>query len=485
MYMLVGCWGVMENEVMKNRGGRAWENAQDGLRDAHEDVTRLLAHATADSTATTYLPNLRRVLDRWLLRGVGRLSVTALDRLLAQEFSRMCYEDGLGPTKGAQIFNALLHVAPEVNGRLPRAARSMKAWMKLMPGHERGPIPEEAVMYGAWTYFRQGKIYHRLIALLSMDCYLRSQDWSQLVNADVSCDSRSVALVFGVSRRGEASKGGCNQGVVIARGYLAEAMSAVVSLGGGSTAVFPWIPRKFRCSWQALWAKEGIKEGRTIHELRHTGASEDISRGRRDREAVRRRGRWRHLTSVDRYTKSHLLVAARKEFGDKVISRGARIARNPRKEFGEAIFFGEGGESPEAKAILKRWNQADRIPDSKECSRPSVESPRIEPLPDFDHLPASRLDDELERRGLEPNGSKANKIERLKASATRPFPVIFSLDSGDETMGTDGECFDYDVSGDDDNGEGVDDDDDDDASGSSAQGRRKLRLTARASKMRQ
>ena len=47
-----------------------------------------------------------------------------------------------------------------------------------MPGGERGPVPEEAVFYAAERYFREGKLYHGMIALLSMDAYLRSQDWA-------------------------------------------------------------------------------------------------------------------------------------------------------------------------------------------------------------------------------------------------------------------------------------------------------------------
>ena len=152
--------GTADPVRMFGRGARAWENFEDGLGQMHPEVTRLLTHATADWTiGATYLPNVRKVLERWLPMGVSSLTVENLGGLLAKEFDRLCYADGLGPSKGVQIFNGVLAAFPEMNGSLPRANRSVKSWSKLQPGNERGPMPEEAVLYGVEVLLAKGRVY--------------------------------------------------------------------------------------------------------------------------------------------------------------------------------------------------------------------------------------------------------------------------------------------------------------------------------------
>jgi hypothetical protein len=358
----------------------------------------------------------------------------------------------------------------------------MKAWMRLMPGGERGPVPEEAVFYAAERYFREGKLYHGMIALLSMDAYLRSQDWASLTGADVSTDRRSTAIVFGVSSRGESSKGGCNQGVVIARGFLAEAMAALASVVDPSSAIFPMTTRKFRLSWQELWKTEGVTSTRSNHELRHTGASEDIARGRRDREGVRRRGRWKAVSSCDRYTKSHLLVTARQEFGEKVVQRGAAVMTRPREILSRALQKGGASSTREGQAVLARWSNGPTIPDAVESVRPGVESPRIEPMRNLKVMPGQKIINELQAKRLPVSASRAQNIQTLKTHRFAPGVAGAWLDSGDDTVGSCGE---------EEEEEELDSEDEDEVvdeealarSGRHA-GRRKTRLTARANAMR-
>jgi hypothetical protein len=364
----------------------------------HPEVTRLLTHAAADTTVgSTYLPNVRKVLERWEAMGVSSLTVEDLDRMLAKEFDRLCYSDGLGPSKGMQIFNGIPAAFPEMNGSLPRANRSVKSWSKLQPGQERGPMPEEAVMYGVEVLLAKGRIYPAWIALISMDCYLRSQDWRGLVGADISYDHRGVALVFGRSARGDSSKGGPNQGVVASRGFVAEGMIALARLVDPHSAAFPLSSAGFRGIWQRVWEAENCGFVRAIHELRHTGASEDIARARRDREGVRRRGRWKHISSTDRYTKTHLLTEARARFG----------SRNPREMLAAAIRRGPGVKTAEGRAVLAIFAKGPRIPDSVESIQPAVHSPRIEPMPRLQEVPERWLDQDIGRRGLPlPRGRK-------------------------------------------------------------------------------
>ena len=66
--------------------------------------------------------------------------------------------------------------------------------------------------------FRRGEYEAGLIVLLSFDCYLRESDWQALAPPDIVDDGSLVALVLGVSERGERTKTGANQGMVIDMG---------------------------------------------------------------------------------------------------------------------------------------------------------------------------------------------------------------------------------------------------------------------------
>ena len=111
---------------------------------------------------------------------------------------------------------------------------------------------------------------------------------------------------------------------------------------------------------------------RSIHKWRHTGAAEDIARGIRTQEGVRVRGRWRHISSTQRYTKTHLLVAERELYGDEIINRGMMFLEDPRKAIICAIESGPGKRTREGKAIIRAMKNP-KIPDSQENVRVGVD----------------------------------------------------------------------------------------------------------------
>ena len=68
------------------------------------------------------------------------------------------------------------------------------------------------------------------------------------------------------------------------------------------------------------------------HDLRHSGAARDVAAGTRTLEQVRRRGRWVSMDSVQRYTKTWLLVRQRQRLSPQHRDEGARLLqiRGPR-----------------------------------------------------------------------------------------------------------------------------------------------------------
>ena len=69
-------------------------------------------------------------------------------------------------------------------------------------------------------------------------------------------------------------------------------------------------PGKHRRDWNGS-CKEPKYDAGPAHTLRHVGPSEDALEGYRTLEQIGPRGRWRGKTSVLRYAKTHMLLAAK------------------------------------------------------------------------------------------------------------------------------------------------------------------------------
>ena len=172
--------------------------------------------------------------------------------------------------------------------------------------------------------------------LIQYDTYGREQDMEQLRAEDISFDGKHVALMFGVSARGESVKTGSNQGVIICRSPVAD-----VCLGlrpkTGAEKLFKSSQVQFRKLWHKACGALGISFTGPPHSLRHAGPSEDISRGRASLEVVRRRGRWRSMDSVQRYSKTFALTKYRSRMPETIRLRGERIAADLRGHLVEAL----------------------------------------------------------------------------------------------------------------------------------------------------
>ena len=77
--------------------------------------------------------------------------------------------------------------------------------------------------------------------------------------------------------------------------------------------------------WNEAKAAEGLDWLGPPHDLRHGGAARDVERKTRELEQVRRRGRWRVLSSVQRYTKTWFLVRERARLTAAQLARAADL----------------------------------------------------------------------------------------------------------------------------------------------------------------
>ena len=212
----------------------------------------------------------------------------------------------------------------------------MKSWRRLAITSEGGPICEEIVFAIAADMFAEGELIEGVWVLVQYDAYAREQDLDQLQTSDVSYDSVKVALVFGVSDRGESVKTGSNQGVILFRGFISDLLLALkqhVKVG----KVFRKSQAQIRKAWHRVLQKLRILHTGPVHSLRHSGPSNDIAHERLSLEGVRRRGRWAILASVQRYSKTFALVRYRVNTPTALFDTGSLLVENPRAGFSRAL----------------------------------------------------------------------------------------------------------------------------------------------------
>ena len=144
---------------------------------------------------------------------------------------------------------------------------------------------------------------------------------------DVYFDESEVVIILGVAERGERVKTGRNQGIKIDAKVLQAEWKARKLLLRPEDAFFPFSPEHFRRRWHAAKAALGWSWGGPPHHLRHAGAARDIEKKLRTLEEVRIRGRWKHLESVQRYSKTYLYNRVLSELLPHLLARGQELAR--------------------------------------------------------------------------------------------------------------------------------------------------------------
>ena len=175
-------------------------------------------------------------------------------------------------------------------------------------------------------YFRDRKLSdYSLILETSLDCYLRTHEWVHIRREDILDDGVYVALLLGNPERGERVKTGVFQGVVIDAPHLRCAWRKLKSGLKPNELAIKISPDEFMRAWETAKKDLDLKWIGNQHNLRHAGAARDVELNTRTLEQVRRRGRWRAMDSVARYTKTWLLVRARERMSKNDLARGRAI----------------------------------------------------------------------------------------------------------------------------------------------------------------
>lgn len=93
----------------------------------------------------------------------------------------------------------------------------------------------------------------------------------------------------------------------------------------------PFGQEHVRQCWHQALRQHGLGFAGPLRSLRHSGSGEDLVRGHCSLEQVRKRGRWRALESIQRYTKTSTLTKFKAWAPGAARAAAAVITNNPRR----------------------------------------------------------------------------------------------------------------------------------------------------------
>ena len=345
---------------LQAKGAVAWQNAkaEGGLR----PVNRLLVHAVDDKTNVVYERAVRRFLGEVRRHGFPFHNHAARDETMARHLEQLCYVDEKGFHEGSNCFFGFLHIFGDHKDRMPLSARALQAWSRLIQQAEGMPLCRESIGAIALQMLRQGRLHAACITLLSFDGWLRQQDWNGLRREDVVAErGGATALFFGVRTRGEKSKTGTNQGLVLQIPLVSELLKVLGDGLAPQELIFPLSASQFREQWWLTLKELAMEWAGPPHNLRHSGAACFVESGGA-LEQARRRGRWASPGSVQRYTKTHFLVRHRARVPPPLLAEGSQFWRSPARSFVKALRMGAAADTYLGKQLVKGIdvNKVDR-----------------------------------------------------------------------------------------------------------------------------
>ncbi|CAK0818925.1 unnamed protein product, partial [Prorocentrum cordatum] len=267
--------------------------------------------------------------ERRLERFFGFCSINdlALDTDLLLEEALVEYMDLLfaqgGPcNSGAKLLAAVGHRWPRLHhaGRmlkLPRVAKALQGWRRLVPPVTRAPVPWAAVAAISLALVRRKQPLAALAVVLAADAYLRPGELlsvraNHVVPAQSAAggDYRFASPVLRPEEELQPTKTrGFNDSILpdsVSRPYLGALVERLAKQKGFSAELlFPWPAAAFTAMFKRAAADVGLEAWElTPCILRHAGPSHDWLTKARSLGGIKRRGRWISDMSVRRCEKS-------------------------------------------------------------------------------------------------------------------------------------------------------------------------------------
>jgi hypothetical protein len=297
------------------------------------------------------------------MRGIRLGTADRIDRALARDLEYRCYGLHQNVQRGKALVHGMLHINPGLKVRIPLAMKALVGWDRVHVAGEGRPMSQAAVFLVVRHLFAEGRLFEAIAVWLSWDCYLRESDWESLRLEDIfvygksmSTKAPAVGLRLGAAHRGLSTKTGPEQTVVVDDTFLRRVLAAIRETGHPDDPLFPFKQQHYRVMWHRVLAFLGLPP-LPPHSLRHSRPSHQISTGELSLEEVRRRGRWRQLKSVQRYTKAALIIAYNSQLPQKVLTAGGRVLENPVRAFQDAAASGRGRKTSVGQILLAAARQ--------------------------------------------------------------------------------------------------------------------------------
>lgn len=236
------------------------------------------------------------------------------DALMADYLDLLFLEGGTA-AQGEKSVAALEFHLHQYKNKLPRSKRSLRGWRKMVPPQSRLPLPRLA-MYGlAMQLMSMNKRTMAMMVVTSFDLYLRPGEAIDLKGRNIVPPIKNAGrqyqwvtvVVRDIEGQQPDKTGVYDNSLAINNKETLWLGKELVRMSKGlsspNDALFPVTMEDYRKNFIKAGQQLGLGETHP-YQLRHGGATEDLTSGRRDHNAVKSRGRWKTDGSVRRYAKS-------------------------------------------------------------------------------------------------------------------------------------------------------------------------------------
>ena len=330
---------------LRDRGAGAWTYAQEvgvsGLRSMATPL--LLLHSVNDSTIVSYTDALNKFTRYCAATNIVMDgSVPALDDAVLLYCNERCYFYDESSHCGHILLSALGWYEPRlVRESLPQSRRACLAWDRVSLKLEGEGFSEETyalLVEGAMERSRTDLARQRLwlevatIIGISVDAYLRTQDWHELQLKDVFSAGPVIGLRLFERLTGQAGKTGSDQGVDLLKAYPTALFRELLTRRhreAADTDAFVFtvtryqFDRALRSLVSSIFGPDADVDI-TPHSTRHAGASQAARRGTSMYD-IRVRGRWHAEQSAQRYTSVWKLTRQNSLMPKATLARGRAL----------------------------------------------------------------------------------------------------------------------------------------------------------------
>lgn len=260
---------------------------------------KLLCAAVANSTHAAYTTAYNR-FEHWIQRPIS--SLPNPDVTLSEYFAHL-ESSGESQHTARKTLYALLHFHPHLAGRLPTAHRCLRGFSNLRPtGVQHPPLPWHIAHGVAFVLASQGVPAAAIAVLLSHHTLLRISEVVAIRAGDFRYTHTPATPlhlrqhVLHLPR----TKTGLNQSCLITDTGVSQLVLTWCASKAPNDKVFPFSANRLRCLFKRACAVLGLPSSVVFHSLRHGGATEAVLKGV-PLPVVRRMGRWKQDSSLDRY----------------------------------------------------------------------------------------------------------------------------------------------------------------------------------------